>query len=242
MAAATLSDAERRLLAAKGGWEIARALGTCDGLPGMFTSNGTGSLDPTAERVRPDWKGGWYAVRPGRIELHMGGEIVVKLSRRRLESFIADLPAEVREEIALHWRDDSTGYRDRLVWSALGLTYPDDGSSETATVPGVSDYAPNETIAMADKVAELRAAWSAGQPLSGGQLFGLPALNGDVWVDTAGATVITGLPAKTITSYLSRGKPRSNPFPAASKFLGRNYWPATPLLDWAAEQGETGGQ
>jgi hypothetical protein len=100
----------------------------------------------------------------------------------------------------------------------------------------VSDYEPVETVALADKVAELRAAWRAGEPLSGGQVFGLPPLEADVWVDTAGATVITGVPPKTITSYLSRAKPKSCPFPIPSKFLGRNYWPASSLLDWAAAQ------
>ncbi|OBB38721.1 hypothetical protein [Nocardia sp. 852002-51244_SCH5132740] len=100
----------------------------------------------------------------------------------------------------------------------------------------MSDYSPIETVPLADKVAELRAAWKAGEPLTGGQVFGLPALDGDVWVDTAGATVITALPPKTITSYLSRGKPKANPFPVPSKFLGRNYWPAAALLDWAANQ------
>ncbi len=97
----------------------------------------------------------------------------------------------------------------------------------------MSDYSPTETVALTDKVAELRAAWRAGQPLTGGQLFGLPFLEEDVWVDTAGATVITGVPPKTITSYLSRKKPKGNPFPVPSKFLGRNYWPASTLLDWA---------
>ncbi|WP_281919634.1 helix-turn-helix transcriptional regulator [Nocardia sputorum] len=100
----------------------------------------------------------------------------------------------------------------------------------------MSDYSPTETVALTDKVAELRAAWKAGQQLTGGQLFGLPPLDGDVWVDTAGAAVITGVPPKTITSYLSRGKPKSNPFPAPSKFLGRTYWPASILLSWTAAQ------
>ncbi|WP_280264655.1 hypothetical protein [Nocardia wallacei] len=102
----------------------------------------------------------------------------------------------------------------------------------------MSDYEPVETVALADKVAELRAAWKAGQPLTGGQVFGLPALDGDVWVDIAGATVITGVPPKTLTSYLVRAKPKSNPFPVPSKFLGRNYWPASTLLDWAAAQAD----
>ncbi|MGV9666726.1 hypothetical protein ACWDUL_37495 [Nocardia niigatensis] len=36
-------------------------------------------------------------------------------------------------------------------------------------------------------VAEPGAAWAAGQPLTGGQLFGPPPLDGDVWVGIAGA-------------------------------------------------------
>ena len=84
------------------------------------------------------------------------------------------------------------------------------------------------------RAVALRAEQAAGQPLIGGQLWGLPVLDGDMWADIAGATAITGKPAKTITSYLVRGKPKSNPFPQPSRFLGRNYWPVSVLTAWAA--------
>ena len=91
-----------------------------------------------------------------------------------------------------------------------------------------------ETVAADVRAVALRAEQAAGQPLIGGQLWGLPVLDGDMWADIAGATAITGKPAKTITSYLVRGKPKSNPFPQPSRFLGRNYWPVSVLTAWAA--------
>lgn len=91
-----------------------------------------------------------------------------------------------------------------------------------------------ETVAADARAAALRAEKAAGQPPTGGQLWGLPVLDGDMWADIAGATAITGKPAKTITSYLVRGKPKSNPFPQPSWFLSRNYWPVSVLTAWAA--------
>jgi hypothetical protein len=91
---------------------------------------------------------------------------------------------------------------------------------------------PVETVDYAELSEELRQAREAGQTPPAGRLLGLPELAGDVWVDIAGATAVTGLPQRTITSWLARGGPKALPFPSAHRFLYRNYWPAKELEEW----------
>ncbi|MBO0879441.1 MAG: hypothetical protein J2P17_03530 [Mycobacterium sp.] len=254
-----LTEDQRLLLAAAGGRTIAECLdGTEQGLQRLFTSHTFSTLDPAVVELRPEWerRRGWFHVRRNAVRLdfrtpdHNRYDTSVFVTRKRLHAYALTLAPEMRT-----WLHRQRELTDRavnaLVWSALELpgnpygllaptrpsgTAPD--SSKTANVAGVAaahEYEPAETIALRDKVGELRAAWRAGRPLTGGQLFGLPALDGDVWVDMAGAAVVTDLEPKTITSWLSRGRPAACPFPAPSKYLGRLYWPASVLLAWVTE-------
>lgn len=264
---ATLTEDERLAVAAMGGWIIADALsgydeslwdshacGSLDDLVLMVRPSWRGK-SYNIERGSL-----WIGLRRDEPP-------VVQVTRRRLAAFTATLPEDVHEQLRANRLGRTYPETTRLIWWALGLGRPpaerrppmnsyrktpagpcdvpwrnalgDPGSPATAaTVATVTTDRAPETVSAADRVAALRASWASGQPLTGGSLFGLPALDGDVWADIAGATVITGLPAKTITSYLARDKPKSNPFPKPSQFLGRNYWPATTLLDWAASQAE----
>lgn len=99
-----------------------------------------------------------------------------------------------------------------------------------------------EHAAEADSVeqeAELRrqlAAAAAGT-FAAGALLGLPELpDGDVWLDIAGAVVVSRLRPKTITSYLSRRGPKTNPFPPARRYLYRLYWPLSEIQAWRGAQ------
>jgi hypothetical protein len=76
-----------------------------------------------------------------------------------------------------------------------------------------------------------------------GRLFGLPELPGhDYWVDMAGATALTGIPPKTISSWLARGGPVRNPFPVPRRLLYRLYWRGTDITSWQARETAAGRQ
>ncbi|MEV4241339.1 hypothetical protein AB0J47_39970 [Nocardia sp. NPDC049737] len=258
---AALTEDERLLLAGAGGSPIAGALAReCD-LEGLFLSHRYCSLSDEVVALRPNWRLLAAKVDRGALRLHIPdgrtGIAPVVVSRKRLRAYGEALPPEMRAELG-DYRNHTRERTDLLLWEALQLpprpTLPPPppawlpavnrrhadaaGSSKTVTVGRVvneHEYEPAETVALADKVADLREAWQAGKPFAGGQLFGLPPLDNDVWVDIAGASVITNLAPKTVTSFLSRGKPKSCPFPVPSKFLGRLYWPATVLLAWTTE-------
>ncbi|NKY60919.1 hypothetical protein [Nocardia flavorosea] len=258
---ATLTDDERLALAAVGGWQIADALSGVDGF--LWSASGSGSIDDLVLMHRPGWRGAMYRfgstglriVRP----LHEQDEPLARVSRSRVEAFAAAVAPETRAVLRADRECRTYAETTRLVWWGLGLARPPAevrptmasrwarpvgdspvrprtalGSPATATVAAMGTEHSPETVAADARAAALRAEQAAGQPLAGGQLWGLPVLDGDMWADIAGATAITGLPAKTITSYLVRGKPKSNPFPQPSRFLGRNYWPVSVLTAWSA--------
>ncbi len=84
--------------------------------------------------------------------------------------------------------------------------------------------------ALADAVRSCR-------PVPAGRLFGLPELpDDDCWLDIAGAAALTGVPPKTITSWLNRGGPVTNPFPAPRRLLYRLFWPRPDITGWIARQ------
>lgn len=98
-----------------------------------------------------------------------------------------------------------------------------------------------ETATLAEQRAELAEQWAAistgAAAPTGGRLWGLPDLpDGDMWVDMAGASVISGLGPKTITGYLNRGGPKRNPFPAPSRFLYRLFWPMSAVRAWREQE------
>ena len=73
------------------------------------------------------------------------------------------------------------------------------------------------------------------------RLLGLPELPGnDYWADMAGATALTGIPPKTISSWLARGGPVRNPFPVPQRFLYRLYWRGTDIASWQARETAAG--
>jgi hypothetical protein len=95
-----------------------------------------------------------------------------------------------------------------------------------------------QTVDLAEHAEELRRARAAGRTPPAGRLLGLPELPGDdVWVDIAGASMVTGQQPKTITGWLTRGQPKRLPFPAGYRFLYRLYWPMSVLEEWAREYG-----
>ena len=54
-----------------------------------------------------------------------------------------------------------------------------------------------EAVDLADQIAQLRQAVAEGHVPPAGRLLGLPELpEGDIWVDIAGAVVITGAPQR----------------------------------------------
>jgi hypothetical protein len=100
-----------------------------------------------------------------------------------------------------------------------------------------------ESAGLAAHATVLAGAIRAGQAIPAGRLFGLPELpGGDYWLDMAGATAITGIPPKTITSWLARGGPTRNPFPLPHRFLYRLYWRGTQITSWQAREKATAGQ
>jgi hypothetical protein len=73
----------------------------------------------------------------------------------------------------------------------------------------------------------------AGELMPAGRLLGLPELpNGDVWIDMAGAAVVTGSAPHTITGWLRRGGPKYCPFPRMPKMLYQMYWPLSEVAEW----------
>jgi hypothetical protein len=92
-----------------------------------------------------------------------------------------------------------------------------------------------EPVRLAEQRSVLAAAVSAGRPIPAGRLFGLPELPGDdYWVDIAGASALTGVLPKTITSWLARGGPKRNPFPAPHRHLYRLHWTRAEINSWQA--------
>jgi hypothetical protein len=72
-----------------------------------------------------------------------------------------------------------------------------------------------------------------GSTVPAGRLYGLPELPGNgCWTDIAGAAALTGVPPRTITSWLARGGPVRNPFPVPRRFLYRLYWPRDDIESW----------
>ena len=100
-----------------------------------------------------------------------------------------------------------------------------------------------EPVELAAHATVLADAIRAGRVVPAGRLFGLPELpSDDYWLDMAGATAITGIPPKTITSWLARGGPARNPFPIPHRFLYRLYWRGTQITSWQARERATASQ
>jgi hypothetical protein len=94
-----------------------------------------------------------------------------------------------------------------------------------------------EPVPLAAHLMALAEAVNTGRPVPTGRLFGLPELpDNDYWVDIAGAAAVTGVPPNTITSWLARGGPTRNPFPAPRRHLYRLYWPCTEISMWQAKR------
>jgi hypothetical protein len=91
-----------------------------------------------------------------------------------------------------------------------------------------------------DQRGALLVAAARGTPVPAGRLWGLPDLGDDCWVDIAGASVLAGVDPRTITSWLARGGPKRNPFPAGHRLLYRLYWPKATIEAWTAERSATG--
>ena len=70
-----------------------------------------------------------------------------------------------------------------------------------------------EEVGLHGQLAGIRQALAAGRKPAAGALLGLPELDGDVWVDIAGAAAVSGAAPKTITGWLSRGRPEALPVP-----------------------------
>ena len=95
-----------------------------------------------------------------------------------------------------------------------------------------------DSVELAAHAAALAETVRTGSSVPMGRLYGLPELRDDYWVDMAGAADLTGVRPKTITSWLSRGGPIRNPFPAPHRLLYRLYWRGTEIASWQArEQG-----
>ena len=107
-------------------------------------------------------------------------------------------------------------------------------AGEREVAPGV-DHA--EETDMAEHLEALRHALEAGQA-GAGRLLGLPELDGDVWLDMAGAAAVSGCQPRTITAWLTRRGPKRNPFPQAHRFLYRLYWPMGVVTEWRAAEDE----
>ena len=83
----------------------------------------------------------------------------------------------------------------------------------------------------------LAEAIKSGSTVPAGRLYGLPELPGDsCWTDIAGAAALTGVPPRTITSWLTRGGPVRNPFPVPTRLLYRLYWPRDDVESWTQRE------
>jgi hypothetical protein len=83
------------------------------------------------------------------------------------------------------------------------------------------------------QLSSLAEAIRSGSTVPAGRLYGLPELPGDnCWADMAGVAALTGVPPRTITSWLARGGPVRNPFPVPRRFLYRLYWPRDDIESW----------
>jgi hypothetical protein len=83
------------------------------------------------------------------------------------------------------------------------------------------------------QLSSLAEAIRVGSTVPAGRLYGLPELPGNgCWTDIAGAAALTGVPPRTITSWLARGGPVRNPFPVPRRFLYRLYWPRDDIESW----------
>ncbi|MBF6301650.1 hypothetical protein IU459_29530 [Nocardia amamiensis] len=116
-----LTEDQRFLLAAMGSGQIAYALGSHWGMEYLFDSHAGGTIHTAVEMLRPEWEHGWYDVMRGRIELEVGGEVVVKLTRRRMETYAAALPEDLRATLYASYRNRDDDVLDRMVWDALAL-------------------------------------------------------------------------------------------------------------------------
>lgn len=95
----------------------------------------------------------------------------------------------------------------------------------------------HRSVHLAAQVSALADDVRAGRPVPAGRLFGLPELpDDDCWVDIAGAAALTGVPPKTITGWLTRGGPRSSPFPSPHRHLYRLLWPRMVIISWLARR------
>lgn len=94
-----------------------------------------------------------------------------------------------------------------------------------------------DSVELAAHALALAEAVRLGGAVPVGRLYGLPELpDYDYWVDMAGAAALTGVPPKTITSWLSRGGPIRNSFPVPRKVLYRLHWRWTDIASWQAEE------
>jgi len=92
-------------------------------------------------------------------------------------------------------------------------------------------------VGLTEHLDALSHAICCGQPVPAGRLFGLPELaEDDCWLDIAGAAALTGVPPRTITSWLNRGGPARNPFPAPRRLLYRLFWPRPDITSWITRQ------
>ena len=92
-------------------------------------------------------------------------------------------------------------------------------------------------VELAAHATALAEAVRTGSVVPAGRLLGLPELPGDdYWLDMAGATALTGIAPKTISSWLARGGPVRNPFPVPRRFLYRLHWRGTEIASWQARE------
>lgn len=82
---------------------------------------------------------------------------------------------------------------------------------------GARPTGPVAAVDLAGQLAVIREALAAGRRPPAGGLLGLPDLEGDVWVDIAGAAAVAGVGPRTITGWLSRGRPKASPFPGTAQ-------------------------
>jgi hypothetical protein len=107
----------------------------------------------------------------------------------------------------------------------------------------MSDAAGTGHMELATHATALAEAIRTGRAVPAGRLFGLPELPGDdYWLDMAGATAFTGIPPKTITSWLARGGPVRNPFPVPQRLLYRLYWRGTEITSWRTREKAAAGE